>query len=149
MAGAVFGTVSVMALIVTAAHAEPSAQTVLAFAATSTVVLWGMHVYAAMLANAGSGEHNWAPALRHALRNETGVVEGAVTPLAVLALGAFGWVEDGLSIWLAMWTGVLVLFLVPIRWLRLAHRPWPMSLLWGAGGGVIGLLLVWLKVALH
>lgn len=149
VAGAVYGTVSAMALIVTASHDERSAGKVFAFAAISTVVLWAVHVYAATLASAGSGRQSEVAAMRHALRNETGVMEGAVAPLAALLLGVVGFLEDGRAIWLSLWVGVGVLFVVPVVWLRRVDQAWWRSLLWGLAGGMIGLALTSLKVILH
>lgn len=144
-----YGTVSSMALIVTASHDERSAGKVFTFAAISTVVIWAIHVYAAMLASAGSGGRSERAALRHALENETGVMRGAVAPLAALLLGVVGLLEDGAAIWLSLWVGVGVLFVVPAVWLRRHEHPWWRCLLWGALGGLIGLALTVLKVVLH
>ena len=44
--------------------------------------------------------------------------------------------------WLALWSGVLVLVVVPILALRRRGRPWAPCLLAGMGSGALGLVLI-------
>lgn len=146
---AVYGTVSVIAVIAGAAHAERSAGKVLAFAAVSSLVVWGVHIYAGVLADLGPGGLHWSPALRAGVARERGVLGGVVLPLTVLSLGAIGLIDDRLAIWLSMWSGVAVLFLTPFVWLRPMGRSWSECLLASVFGGLLGLSLISLKVLLH
>ena len=69
---AVYGTVSVMAVIAGAAHKETSAAWVLVFAGVSTVVIWALHVYADTVAHLGPHAMDWREALRRGLTNDIG-----------------------------------------------------------------------------
>lgn len=149
VAGAIYGTVSVMAVIAGASHKETSAARVLAFAAISSLAIWAVHVYAATLASAGPHEMPWGSALRHSLRHEIGVLEGVIVPLIFLVLGAVGWMDDRSAIWWSMWSGCALLVLVPLVWMFRAGNPWWKCVFASAVGGLLGLMLTWLKVLLH
>jgi hypothetical protein len=146
---AVYGTVSVLAVIAGASHDERSAGRVLAFAAVSSLVVWGVHVYAGVLADMGPAGVHWSPALRSGVVRERGVLGGVVLPLGVLSLGAIGLIDDQRAIYLSMWSGVAVLFLTPFVWLRPLGRGWSECLLASAFGGLLRLVLIWFKVVLH
>ncbi len=146
---AVYGTVSVIAVIGGASHDERSSGRVLAFASVSSLVVWGVHVYAGVLADMGPSGVHWSPALRGGIVRERGVLGGVVLPLAVLSLGAIGLLEDHRAIVLSMWSGVAVLFLTPFVWLRPLGRSWSECLLASGFGGSLGLVLIWFKVVLH
>ena len=145
---AVYGTVSVLAVIAGAAGYERSATKVLVFASVSSVVFWGVHVYAGVLADTGPGGSSPSLAVRKAMRRELGVFGGVALPLAVLLLGALGVLEHQRAISWSMWAGVLVLFATPLVWLRPKERGWGSCLLASAVGGSLGLVLILLKVTL-
>jgi hypothetical protein len=149
VAGAIYGTVSVMAVIAGASHKETSASRVLAFAAISSLAIWAVHVYAATLASAGPHEMPWGDALRHSLHHEIGVLEGVIVPLFFLLLGTVGWMEDRQAIWWSMWSGCALLVLVPLVWMLRANNAWWKCLFASAIGGLLGLVLTGLKVLLH
>jgi hypothetical protein len=146
---AVYGTVSVIAVIAGASHDHESASRVLVFAAVSSLVFWAVHVYASVLADLGPARLHWSAALRKGLRHEHGVVGGVVIPLAVLFLGAVGLLEDQRAIWWSMWAGVVVLFVMPLVWLHPHGRGWWRCLVASGVGGLLGLVLIWFKVVLH
>ena len=147
--GAVYGTVSVLAVIAVAAHASESADRVLVFAAVSSGVFWAVHVYASVVADLGPAHLDLPTALREALRNEQGVIGGVAIPLAVLALGAVGVIQDDRAISWSMWSGVIVLFVTPVVWLRPHGRGWLVCLAASSVGGLLGVVLIWFKVVLH
>ena len=146
---AVYGTVSVIAVIAGAAHGSESVRRVLAFAAVSSAVFWAVHVYASVIADLGPAHLDFWAALRKALRNEQGVLGGVAIPLAVLFLGTVGLVEDQRAIWWSMWSGVIVLFVTPVVWLRPHGRGWLVCLLASSFAGLLGVVLIWFKVVLH
>jgi hypothetical protein len=146
---AVYGTVSVIAVIAGASHGEASAGRLLVFAVVSSLVVWGVHVYSSVLADTGPAGLAWSPALRKALHDERGVLGGVVIPLAVLSLGALNLVEDQRAIYASMWAGVVVLFVTPLVWLQPRGAGWRGCLLASFAGGLLGLVLIWFKVVLH
>jgi hypothetical protein len=149
ISSAIYGTVSVMAVVVVGAHGASGAGEVLRFAAVSMVVIWGIHVYASVLAEAGTAELHWRVALRAGLRDEVGVIEGATVPLAVLLLAPLGVVDDSTAIWASVWCGVGLLTLMPAVWLRRIGSGWAECVMASAVAGFFGLLLVALKVFVH
>jgi hypothetical protein len=149
VAGAVYGLVSIIAVIAAASHFDDSAGRVLAFAVVSSAVIWTVHVYASILAGSGSEVAPWRSVLIAGVRHEIGIVEGVVVPLLILLLGAIGWVDDARAIAWSMWSGVVLLVLVPLFWLRRSGRSWARSLVASGACGLLGLGLTWMKVLLH
>ena len=146
---AVYGTVSVLAVIAGTSHGKEASVRVFLFAAASSVVFWAVHVYASVLADMGPDHLAWGPAVRKALTHEQGVFGGVAVPLTVLALGAIGLLEDDRAILLSMWSGVVVLVVTPLVWLRPRGRAWGPALAVAAFGGLLGVVLIWSKVFLH
>lgn len=150
VAGAVYGLVSIIAIIAGASHFDDSAGRVFAFAVISSVVIWTVHVYATILAGSGTAEvAPWRSVLIAGVRHEIGIVEGVAVPLLILFLGAIGWLDDGRAIAWSMWSGVVLLVLIPLFWLRRTGRSWPRSLVASGACGLLGLGLTWMKVLLH
>jgi hypothetical protein len=148
VAGAVYGTVSVLAVIAGASHVEDSAARVFAFALVSSLVIWTVHIYASVLADSGPAVP-WRNAFAAGLRHEIGIVEGVLLPLLILLLGSIGWIEDSSAITWSMWSGVVMLVLIPLLWLRHSGRSWPYCLAAAAACGLLGLGLTWMKFLLH
>lgn len=153
VAGAVYGLVSIIAIIAGASHFDDSAGRVLAFAVISSAVIWTVHVYASILAGSGSEVGSevapWRSVLVAGVRHEIGIVEGVLVPLLILLLGAIGWVDDGRAIAWSMWSGVVLLVLIPLFWLRRTGRSWVGALVASGACGLLGLGLTWMKVLLH
>ncbi|WP_406032300.1 hypothetical protein OG801_27635 [Nocardioides sp. NBC_00163] len=149
VAGAVYGLVSIIAVIVGASHFDDSAGRVFAFAVVSSFVIWTVHVYASILAESGSELAPWRSVLIAGVRHEIGIVEGVFVPLLILFLGAIGWIDDGRAIAWSMWSGVVLLVLIPLFWLRRTGRSWVGSLVASGACGLLGLGLTWMKVLLH
>lgn len=149
ISSAIYGTVSVVAVIVVGAHGDATAAGVLVFAAVSMLIIWGIHVYATVLTEAGTAGLHWRTALGKGVVEELGVLEGSAAPLAILLLGAVGVIDDGRAIWYAVWTGVLLLALLPLVWLRRRGTPWLQCVGASVTAGLFGLLLVVLKVVVH
>lgn len=149
VSSAIYGTVSVVAVIVVGAHDKATAGTLLIFAAISMAVIWAVHVYASALASAGVTGLHWREALRHAVHDELGVLEGAAVPLAVLLLGVLDVLEDRRAILVAVWSGVVLLTLIPLVWLRRLGSAWLPALTAATVSGLFGLLLVVLKTVVH
>lgn len=149
VAGAVYGIVSVIAVIAGASYLDDSAGRVFAFAVVSSAVIWTVHVYASMLADSGPEVMPWRSVLIAGVRHEIGIVEGVLVPLLILLLGAVGWIDDGRAISWSMWSGVVLLVLIPLFWLRRTGRSWVRSLAGAGACGLLGLGLTWMKVLLH
>lgn len=149
ISSAIYGTISVVAVIVVGAHGSTSVDRVLVFASVSMAVIWGIHVYASVLADVGTSRLPWRAALAKGLHEELGVLEGAAAPLFLLLLGSVGVLDDDRAIWYSVWCGVLLLALLPLVWLRRLGSRWPQCVAAALTSGFFGLLLVTLKVLVH
>jgi hypothetical protein len=148
-ADAIYGVVLVTAVIVASSTHGESVGFVTVVAAGSVLVFWVAHVYSVMLVMYAHHRHSFAAAARHAARDEIGMLQATVVPLAFLAAGALGILEDQRAVWTALWSGIAVLVAVPTLALRRRERPWGASLLAGLGAGALGLALIGLKALLH
>jgi cobalamin synthase len=148
-ADAIYGVVLVTAVIVASSLHGGSVGSVLAVSAVSVLVFWVAHVYSTMLVMYAHHGHSFAQAARHAAREEIGMLQATVLPMAFLAAGALGLLEGPRAVWAALWSGVAVLVAVPMLALRRRGRPWGTSILAGLGAGTLGLVLVGLKALLH
>ena len=149
ISSAVYGTVSVVAIMAVAAHDLHSAGRVFAFAAVSMLVIWAVHVYASTLEHTGPKNLPWRTALTVSLRDELGVLEGALAPLLVLLLGVVGVLDDERAVAWAMWCGAVLLALMPFVWLRRSGASLWVCLLASAVAGALGLMLILFKVLVH
>jgi hypothetical protein len=148
VSSAVYGTVSVVALVAATAH-DDSPERALATVTVSMLVIWAVHVYASALEHTGPKNLAWRRALAVAAHDELGVIEGASAPLAFLLLGAVGVISEERAIQWAMWCGVALLTLMPFVWLRRSGSSVGESLAASAVAGLLGLVLIVLKVLLH
>ena len=133
-----------------AGHDEAAVGRILTFAAVSTVIVWGIHVYASVLSDTCTATGPpWRVAIPRGFRDELGVLEGAAAPLLVLALGAVGVLDPTRAVWWSVITGVGLLTVMPLFWLRRSGEPWGRCLAASAVACSFGLALVVLKVLAH
>jgi hypothetical protein len=149
VSSAIYGTVSAVAVIVVAAHDAASVGSILAFAGISSVVVWGIHVYASVLSDISMQRTPWSVAIPRGFREELGVLEGAAAPLVVLGLGTVGLLDPDTAVWWAVVVGIGLLTLMPVVWLRRSGQPWSRCLAASAVACCFGLILVALKVLAH
>jgi hypothetical protein len=149
VSSAIYGTVSALAVIVVAGHEEAAVGRILTFAAVSTVIVWGIHVYASVLSDICTAGTAWRDAIPRGFRGELGVLEGAAAPLFVLALGVLGLLDPDRVVWWSVMTGVGLLTVMPLFWLRRSGEPWGRCVAASAVACSFGLALVVLKVLAH
>ncbi|HET9737609.1 MAG TPA: hypothetical protein VFP78_05760, partial [Solirubrobacteraceae bacterium] len=150
LAGFVYGTIVVLAVLVAGVRAFPGdAGRIAAMVAVTSVVLWAAHVYAHALAHSVAHDERVSLAeLRLIARREGSVVEAAVPPFAALLLGSFGVVSTNTAVWLAFGAGLVVLAAQGVVFARVERLPWPAMLLVVAANVGLGLVLAALKVFL-
>jgi hypothetical protein len=84
------------------------------------VVLWLAHVYAHGLGESlAMGRRLMVAELGSIARREASVVLAAVPPLAAIALGAAGVLEERTAVWIALGIGVVTLAAQGVRYSRL------------------------------
>jgi hypothetical protein len=111
LAGFIYGTIVVLAVVVAGARAYPhEAGHIAALVGVTSVALWLAHVYAHGLGHSvARNEHLTLAELGHIARREGSIVEAAVPPVAALLLGALGILSTGAAVWLAFAFGLVVL----------------------------------------
>lgn len=150
LAGFVYGTIVVLAVLVAGARAFPEdAGRIAAMVVVTSVVLWIAHVYAHALGHSVAHDERVSLAeLRVIARREGSVVEAAVPPLAALLLGIVDVVSTNTAVWLAFGAGLVVLAAQGIVFARVERLRWPAMLLVVAANLGFGLALAALKVLL-
>jgi hypothetical protein len=150
LAGFVYGTIVVLAVLVAGVRAFPDdAGRIAAMVLVTSVVLWVAHVYAHALAHSVAHDERVSLAeLRLIARREGSLVEAAVPPLAALLLGAFEAVSTNTAVWIAFGVGLVVLAAQGIVFGRVERLRWPAMLLVVAANVGLGLVLVALKLFL-
>jgi DMSO reductase anchor subunit len=148
IAGAVYGTVVVMATIAAGAKGGLSAWTLLATMTGTVVVLWIAHVYAAALEH--SIEHDrrlrWREITAVAFEERSILLSGTIPGLA-LALGGIEVWKASTAAWVALGAGLVVLAVQGFRYAqveRLGLRGTVVAV--GVNLG-LGLVIVALKAA--
>ncbi len=121
IAGAVYGTIVVLAVLAAGASAYADDLWNLgALVTVSVLVLWGAHVYAHALGESlRIGRRLTRAELGAVLWRELAIPLAAALPLAAVVAGALGVVEDSAAIWLAFGLGVAMLALQGARFARM------------------------------
>jgi hypothetical protein len=150
LAGFIYGTIIVLAVVVAGSRAYPhDAGRIAVVVGVTSVVFWLAHVYAHGLAHSVSHDRHLAPAdLGRIARREGAIVEAALPPLAPLLLGAFGLISTRAAVWAAFVLGLLVLAVQGIVFARVERLGWLGTVAVVGANLVLGVVLVALKVAL-
>ena len=150
LAGFVYGTIVVLAVLVAGARAFPDdAGRIAAMVAVTSVVLWIAHVYAHSLAHSVARDERVSLAeLRLIARREGSLVEAAVPPVVALLLGAVGAVSTNTAVWIAFGLGLVVLAVQGVVFARVERLGWPAMFLVVAANLGLGLALAAVKVFL-
>lgn len=152
---AIYGVILVAGLVVIVGKtAEGSWEVVMKVGAT-VVVFWAAHIFSGTVAHLSDPHPDMLPrvrvllAARDALDHSWGMLLAALVSLSPLLLGALTVLDGQQSIWVTLWSAVLVLGL--LGYAKVA--PWT-SRLWirlasAAVSATLGLLLIGLKVLVH
>jgi hypothetical protein len=150
IAGAIYGTIVVMATLVAGGANEGLGNWELAVAVLVTTIVLGLaHLYAELVAGGIERRRRLDRSERTSVwRREAAIPLAAVAPVTVLVLGAAGVVDEDAAIWIALGIGLATLGMQGLRYARVEQL--------GAVGTVIsvalnfglGLPMVALKVAI-
>ncbi|WP_104109647.1 MULTISPECIES: hypothetical protein [unclassified Arthrobacter] len=148
----VYGTLLVSGMIVVSAgYGATSWETFLSVLGT-VVVFWVAHVYAGTVAGYGVIEGDkttLSTAFRHALRRSLGFLTSALLPSMVLLIGALRVIPDALTIWVALWLGVVILGALGYSAFALRGSSWPVRFLGCLGTAALGMAMILLKALIH
>jgi len=150
IAGAVYGTIVVLASLIAGASAyKHDLWRLEAVVASSVLVLWVAHMYAHGVGQSLELGRRLTGAERRAVaRREMSIALAAVLPLAVVTLGALGILGSSTALWVAFGIGIATLTVQGVRFARL-ERLGPLGTLLAVGVNVaLALVLVAVKVLL-
>lgn len=148
IAGTVYGTVVVLAVLAAGGRAfEHDLWRLVAIVVTTVVVLWMAHVYAHALGESVVvGRRLDAAELGAIARRELAVALAAVVPTAVLVLGALGLLAGRTAVWFAFATGLATLAVQGLRYARVEQLGRTGTVAAVAINLALGLTLVLLEV---
>ena len=131
IAGTVYGTVIVLAVLAAGARAYRDHLWRLdVIAAGSTLVLWMAHVYSDGLGNSlNIGRRLTAAELSQIARREYSIVAAAVLPLAAITLGAVHVLSASTAVFVAFAIGVVTLTAQGVRYAQLENLSRPAAVL--------------------
>ena len=152
LAGFIYGTIVALSVVVEGARAYPDhPASVAAFVAVTAVVFWLAHVYAHWLGHSVARRQQLSfGELRHIAWRELPLIEAGLLPVVALVLGELGVVSVPHSYWLAFGFRMVLLVGQGVRYARLERLGFLASCGVVAANGLLGLLLIGLKlVASH
>jgi hypothetical protein len=150
LAGFVYGTLIVLAMVTVGAEAYPDRPgRIAAFVVVTSVVFWMAHVYAHGLGQSVSrGQRLSLVELREIARQEGAIVEAALPPVVPLLLAVVGVISTDVAVWAAFGLGLVVLAVQGWEFARAERLGWPGTSAAVAANLGFGLLLVGLKLVL-
>jgi len=150
IAGAVYGTIVVLATLAAGATAYQSDLWRLgAIVSASVLILWIAHAYAHALGESLSlGRRLTRAELMTITSREVAIPLASIPPLTAIALGALGVVRNSTAVWLALAFGVATLAIQGVRYARLERLSRLGTLVAVALNLSLGLVIVALKVLL-
>jgi hypothetical protein len=148
IAGTIYGTILVMAVLAAGAGSTAIDPWELDVLMVSTVVvLWIAHVYAHAIAESVSGRE---PLSRRGVgdvaRRESSIVLAAVAPGAAVFLGVLGAYSGSTAVWLALGLCLLTLGIQGVRYARVTGLSAHSTAVFVTVNLALGLLIVSLKV---
>jgi hypothetical protein len=149
IAGALYGTIIVMATIAAGSGAQTDTSRLAAIVTVTVLVLWLAHVYSHVIAESLEQERRLDRAEFAAVaRREWSMVAAAVAPVTFLVLGDLGVFEDGTAIRIALGVGVATLGVAGWRYARLERMGHVGTVAAVTVNVVLGLVIVALEVLL-
>jgi hypothetical protein len=148
IAGTVYGTIIVLAVLAAGGNAyreEPWHLVVIVV--TTVLVLWLAHVYAHGLAESLQAGRRLSPTeLGQIARRELAIPAAAVAPATVLMFGAVGIFRESTAVWIAFTLGVVTLAVQGVRYAAVEKMSGRATIVAVAINLALGLALVALEV---
>lgn len=149
-AGAIYGTILSMTVISTSSKdASLGAVEIAAWAVATAFVFFLAHVYSSIVARGFARPAKAFRLLREESRREWPMVQGALIPAAVMLLAPLGLISTERVSYVAVWTGVVMLFGAGLVIGNKQGLGWGRSLIIASINAAIGLMIVSLKIFVH
>jgi len=148
----IYGVLLVSGMIIVAGSHGSSSWQVFWTVIVTVLVFWAAHVYAGTVARHGLAVGRvmgLREAFAESFRRSLGLLLSALIPSVILLLGALEVVPDLLTIWLALWAGVVVLAVLGFVAYRRRGAPLHLQLLGAVGTAAFGLVMIFLKAIIH
>lgn len=151
IAGAIYGTIVVMATIVaTGSSDRPDPWRIAVVVVATTTVLGLAHLYSETVARSIALKRRLTPEERaHIVRRELAIPFAAAAPVVVLVLGAAGVIRERTAIREALAIGLFTLAVQGYRYARLEHFTAKATIVSVSLNVGLGLLLVVVEVAVR
>jgi hypothetical protein len=148
IAGAIYGTIVVLATIVAGGANDGVGDWQLAAAVVVTNVVLGLaHLYAELVAGGIALKRRLTPQERSVVwRREVAIPVAAILPVTVLVLGAADVLDETTAVWIAIGLGVATLGFQGLRYARVEQMHWIGTTISVAINLSLGLVMVALKV---
>ena len=149
---AIYGVLVVSAMIIVTGRKSETSWELFITVVSTIMVFWVAHVFAVVVSNLGlaiGGDKTFGALLLYGIRHSSGLLLGALIPLAIILLGAIGVLADETAMWTAL--GVDVVILGIIGYIAVARMtPSPMARAVGAlVTSLLGVVIVALKAFFH
>lgn len=151
MARAIYGTILVTALIAGLSEDPGYGNTdILISVVTTMLVFWAAHVYAEVLGSQARSDDPWGlRTIRDAMLEERPLLEAGALPCFALVLGAVNAYQRDTSVRIAIGLGVVLLFVFGFVFARRLRHSLAGAILAGGFNGLVGVVIVVLKLILH
>lgn len=144
--GIIYGTVITAGTMIGAAEASHNEGEIAATVVVTLVIYWIAHSYAAVLGGAHSASPSWRAAVRELVEEST-IVVACVLPLAALILASWLGAGFGLSVSIASWFTMGLLFIWGYLAARRLHAKVGAQVVSALVFGLLGLGIVALRAA--
>lgn len=149
-AGAIYGTIVSMTVVATASKdvgLGPVA--IAAWAATTGLVFWLVHVYSDIVAAGYSTAREALAHSRGAFKAEWPIVQGAMIPALAMLAAPLGIVSEENASFFAVAAGIVMLFATGLFIGSRDRRSWSRRILIGVVNAFFGLVILALKILVH
>lgn len=148
--GAIYGTILSMAVISTLSKDDSLGPVAIAvWTAATAFVFFLAHVYADIVGAGFARPSEAKDLVRTTARHQWPLVQGSLIPVAAMFLAPLGIVSDENVTYVAVYVGVLALFLAGIVIGGRERLGWGRMLIIGSINASIGMLIVGLKIFVH
>lgn len=149
-AGAIYGTILSMTVISTSSKdPDLSAVAIAGWAVATAFVFFLAHVYSSIVARGFTRPAKAVRLIKEESRRDWPMVQGALLPAAVMLLAPLGVIPEEDASYVAVWTGVAMLFGAGLVVGRNEQLGWGRSFVIASINAMIGLIIVALKIFVH
>lgn len=149
-AGAIYGTILSMAVVTTVSKdPQLGALAIAGWTAATAFVFFLAHTYADIVAEGFARPREAKDVARKAVHKQWPLMQGSLIPAAAMLLAPLGLVSENSATYVAVLTGVVVLFVAGVLIGSRQNLTWGRRITIGLINAAIGFLIVALKIFVH